>query len=207
MRSRSALIATLALGLALGATQIGPAPAGAADGVFVSGFGGTRPLGAPAMALNAPLVGIASNSNGTGYWLLAQDGGIFSYGTGEVLRLDRRDAPQRAGCRHRGDTERTRLLARRLRRRHLHVRRRALPRLDGRPAVELADRRHGVHAERRAATGSSRPTAASSPSATRASTARRARSAIGSPVVGMTSTARGRGYWIATAERARLQLR
>jgi L,D-transpeptidase catalytic domain len=81
MRSRFALVAPLALGLALGAPLLGPAPAGAANGVSVSGFGGARPLGAPAMALNAPLVGIASNSAGTGYWLLAQDGGIFSYGT------------------------------------------------------------------------------------------------------------------------------
>ena len=88
--------------------------------VSVRGFGGAHALGAPTSALNAPLVGIAANPKGGGYWLLAQDGGIFSYGKAQVLRLDRRDAPQPTGRRHRGDTERARLLARRLRRRHLH---------------------------------------------------------------------------------------
>jgi hypothetical protein len=37
-------------------------------------------LGAPAGSLNAPLVGIASTPGGRGYWLLARDGGIFTYG-------------------------------------------------------------------------------------------------------------------------------
>jgi hypothetical protein len=30
--------------------------------------------------LNAPVVGIASDSATKGYWLVASDGGIFSYG-------------------------------------------------------------------------------------------------------------------------------
>jgi len=71
----------LPLVLALAAVGIGANPAAADGAVSVHGFGGARALGAPAMALNAPLVGIASNARGTGYWLLAQDGGIFSYGS------------------------------------------------------------------------------------------------------------------------------
>jgi hypothetical protein len=36
-------------------------------------MGGTR--------LNAPVVGISATPNGTGYWLAAKDGGVFSFGT------------------------------------------------------------------------------------------------------------------------------
>jgi hypothetical protein len=78
---RVALVPLFALLLALGTVVVGAAPASAASAVSVHGFGGARALGAPATALNAPLVGIASNASGTGYWLLAQDGGIFSYGS------------------------------------------------------------------------------------------------------------------------------
>ena len=42
--------------------------------------------------MNAPIVGIAATHDGKGYWLLGQDGGIFSYGNAPLLRLDRRDA-------------------------------------------------------------------------------------------------------------------
>jgi hypothetical protein len=79
LRSRPTLLAGLGLVVALGASLVATAPAGAASGVSVRGFGGARAHGAPAQ-LNAPLVGIASSRSGKGYWLLAQDGGIFSYG-------------------------------------------------------------------------------------------------------------------------------
>ncbi len=81
IRPRVALVPLFALLLALGTGVVSAAPAGAASAVSVRGFGGARALGAPATALNAPLVGIASNASGTGYWLLGQDGGIFSYGS------------------------------------------------------------------------------------------------------------------------------
>ncbi len=32
------------------------------------------------MDLNAPIVGIAATPDGGGYWLVASDGGVFSYG-------------------------------------------------------------------------------------------------------------------------------
>jgi hypothetical protein len=62
-----------------------PAPLGAlwlADArgqVFALGNGVHRG-DAATMALNQPVVGMASTPTGRGYWLLAQDGGVFSYG-------------------------------------------------------------------------------------------------------------------------------
>ncbi len=50
--------------------------------------------------------------------------------------------------RHGGDARRPGLLARRLRRRHLHLRRRRLLRLDRRHQPQQADRRHGGDARR-----------------------------------------------------------
>jgi ribosomal protein L24E len=42
---------------------------------------GTRYLGSvPSGALNRPIVGMASTPSGTGYWLVASDGGIFTFG-------------------------------------------------------------------------------------------------------------------------------
>ena len=42
---------------------------------------GTTAVGANAVAgANAPIVGLAATSDGGGYWLVASDGGVFSYG-------------------------------------------------------------------------------------------------------------------------------
>jgi hypothetical protein len=35
---------------------------------------------APASVLNKPIVGMAATPSGNGYWLVASDGGIFSFG-------------------------------------------------------------------------------------------------------------------------------
>ena len=70
------------------------------------------------------------------------------------------------------DPDRRRLLGGGLRRRDLRLRQRPVPRLDGRPAPEQADRGHGRRPRQAAATGRWPPTAASSPSATPRSTAR-----------------------------------
>ena len=69
----------------------------------------------------------------SGYWLVASDGGIFCFGDAALPRLDRRDRPEPPDRRH-GARRRSgkRLLARRVRRRHLPFRRRAVPRLDRR---------------------------------------------------------------------------
>jgi hypothetical protein len=79
--ARIALIAAAGLVLAVGAEFAVPAPAGATGGVTVHAIGGAPALGAPSIALNAPIVAMAATHNGTGYWLLGQDGGIFSYGS------------------------------------------------------------------------------------------------------------------------------
>ena len=83
--------------------------------------------------LNQPVVGMAATPDGGGYWLVASDGGIFSFGdagfhgsTG-AIRLNQ----ARGG--HGRHPRRQRLLAGGLRRRHLRLRRhlRRLLRLDG----------------------------------------------------------------------------
>ena len=54
----------------------------------------------------SPVVGMAATPSGHGYWLVASDGGIFSFGDAEVLRLHRRHAPQRPDRRHGRDRRR-----------------------------------------------------------------------------------------------------
>ena len=41
---------------------------------------GARPSDRSPASLNKPIVGMAATLNGLGYWLVASDGGIFSYG-------------------------------------------------------------------------------------------------------------------------------
>jgi ribosomal protein L24E len=45
-----------------------------------AGFGDAADAGVLEHALAAPVIGITPTSNGAGFWLLARDGGIFSYG-------------------------------------------------------------------------------------------------------------------------------
>ena len=52
----------------------------------------------------------------TGYWLFARDGGIFTFGDAQVLRLARRRAPHVAGRRDAAHADRPRLLDARRRR-------------------------------------------------------------------------------------------
>jgi hypothetical protein len=80
MRRRLALTAALACTLVFGALVVPSSPAAASGPFQVRAFGGARALGAPGGSLNAPLVGIAATPKGKGYWLLARDGGIFTYG-------------------------------------------------------------------------------------------------------------------------------
>ena len=124
--------------------------------------------------LNKPIVGMAATPDGSGYWLVASDGGIFSYGDAAFLRLARRPAAQQAHRRHGGQPLGARLLAGRLRRWHLHLRRRRLRRLGRVPPPRQADRGDAAAHAAGAATGSWPPTAASSATATPSSTARRA---------------------------------
>ena len=79
--------------------------------------------------LNTPIVGMAATPDGKGYWLVATDGGIFGYGDAGFYGSRGRPAAQQAHRRHGGHSRRPGLLARRLRRRHLRLRRRPLLRL------------------------------------------------------------------------------
>ena len=94
-------------------------------------------------ALNGPIVGSIATPTGRGYYMVASDGGIFTFGDAHFYGSTGAHHAQPARDRSRADRRQSRLLARRLRRRHLHVRRRPLPRLDGRHAAEPAGHRHG----------------------------------------------------------------
>ena len=90
--------------------------------------------------LNKPIVGMAATPDGHGYWLVASDGGIFNYGDAGFYGSTRRPAPQQADRGHGRRRRRAGLLARRLRRGHLQLRRRLVPRLTRRSAPQQAHR-------------------------------------------------------------------
>ncbi len=94
--------------------------------------------------LNKPIVGMASSASGHGYWLVASDGGIFNYGDAGFDGSAGLARSGQADRRHAGHSGRWGLLARRLRRRHLQLRRRLVQRFDGRPGAQRADRGHGM---------------------------------------------------------------
>ena len=106
-----------------------------------------------ALHLNAPIVGMAATPDGGGYWLVAADGGVFTYGDATFHGFDGSSAPQRTDRRHGGHARRWRLLARGLRRRRVHLRRRGVLWLDGRSAAQPASRGHGRNAWRLLARG------------------------------------------------------
>ena len=95
-------------------------------------FGSATSHGNAPLHLNAPVVGMAATPNGEGYWLVASDGGIFSFGNAGYHGSMGAQAPERTDCRDGCDAERRGLLARRVRRWHLLVRQCRLPRFDGR---------------------------------------------------------------------------
>ena len=96
------------------------------------------------MTLNKPIVGIASTPTGHGYWMVAADGGIFSFGDADFLGSTGAIDAQPADRRHGRHPHRQRLLVRRRRRRRLLLRRRATSSAPRRTAgLEHADRRHG----------------------------------------------------------------
>ena len=141
------------------------------------------------------VVGMAPTPDGRGYWLVASDGGIFTFGdagfygsTGNI-HLNQPIVGMAATPDGRG------LLAGRLRRRHLHLRRRRLLRLDRQPRPEPSRSSAWPPPPTEAATGWSPPTAASSPSATPASTAREpgSRGSV-EPGAGPEATRRGVGW-------------
>ena len=61
-------------------------PTGASSASATPAFYGST----GALHLNQPIVGMAATPDGGGYWLVAADGGIFSFGDAALLRLHRR---------------------------------------------------------------------------------------------------------------------
>ena len=153
-----------------------------------------------ALHLNAPIVGMAATPDGGGYWLVASDGGIFTFGDAYFYGSTGRHPPQPAHRGHGGHPRRRGLLAGGLRRRHLHLRRRHLLRLDRRHAPQRARSSAWRPPPTAGATGWWPPTAASSPSATPPSTARPGAIRLNRPIVGMAATPGGRGYWLVASD-------
>ena len=161
---------------------------------------GTAWVGRARMVLNRAVVDIAATPSGNGYWLVATDGGIFSFGDARFLgstggiRLNQPIVGIAA------TPDRQRLLARRLRRRHLHLRRRrastAPPAGCGSTDPSSASPPHRPAT----ATGSSPPTAASSASATPASTAPPAGCGSTDPSSASPPHPPASGYWLAASD-------
>ena len=83
----------------------------------------------PTDALPSAAVGMASTSDGKGYWIAGADGAVRAFGDATELRLGGRTAAGRTGGGHRGHPGRQGLLGGGGRRRDLHLRRRRLLRL------------------------------------------------------------------------------
>jgi hypothetical protein len=88
-RVRAVLLAIAIVAAVLG----GLAPAASADGYWLAGadgsiypFGGAVDRGSlTRIALNQPVVCVASTPSGGGYWMTARDGGIFNFGDAAFL--------------------------------------------------------------------------------------------------------------------------
>ena len=117
--------------------------------------------------LNRPIVGMTATPTGKGYWFVAADGGIFSFGDAQFYG-SMGGTPEQARGRYGRDAD-GRATGSWRRRRHLQFRRRPVLRVHGRHGPEQPV--VGMAATPTArATGSWRPTAASSVSATPSST-------------------------------------
>jgi peptidoglycan hydrolase-like protein with peptidoglycan-binding domain len=72
----SALLA--AATVTAGSVTVAGTPAHAASDTGVQGYGSAVVVGAPGV-VNKPLISMAADPDGRGYWLVAADGGIFAY--------------------------------------------------------------------------------------------------------------------------------
>ena len=77
------------------------------------------------MRFKQPIVGMAATPTGKGYWLVASDGGIFCFGDARFRGSTGNINLEKPVVGMARDGERQRLLARRIRRRRLQLRRRA----------------------------------------------------------------------------------
>ena len=155
---------------------------------------------AATLALARPVVGMASTPDGRGYWLVASDGGIFSYGDAHFYGSTGGHPPQPAGGGHGRHPRRPGLLGGGRRRGHLQLS--ATPTSTARPGPSTSTSRWWAWPPppTAGATGWWPPTGASSPSATPRSSGRPAAIHLNQPVVGMAATPDGRGYWLVAAD-------
>ena len=149
---------------------------------------------------NQPVVGIADTPSREGLLGGGRRRGRLRLRQRRLLRLDGRPAAERPGGGHRRHPRRQGLLGGGRRRRHLRLRQRRLLRLDGRAAAERAGGRHRRPARQARATGRWPPTGGSSPSVEPSSTARWAGSSLNAPVVAISDTPDGQGYWEVAAD-------
>ena len=144
-------------------------------------------------------VGTAPTPSGTGYWLVASDGGVFAFGDAALLRLHGRPSrstsrssawPPPPTARATGWWPATAASSPS-----------ATPASSARRAASRSTSRSSAWPPppTARATGWSPATAASSPSATPASTAR-GRPALNQPIVGMAATPDGKGYWLVATD-------
>ena len=172
----------------------------ASDGGIFS-FGGAPYYGSTGgTVLNKPVVGMAATSDGGGYYLVASDGGVFSYGDAVFYGSTGSIAPQPARGRHGGRARRRRLLAGRLRRRHLQLRRRHVLRQHRQHPPQPAGGRHGGHARAATATGWWPPTAASSATAMPSFHGSTGSLVLNKPIVGMITGPAGAGYFLVASD-------
>ena len=149
--------------------------------------------------LNKPIVAMAATPDGGGYWLVASDGGIFSYGDAQFygstggIPLNKPivgmaatpDGGATGWC---------------VRRRHLRLRRRGLLRLHGRASTLNLPSSAWRPGSAAGATGWWPPTAASSTSAAPTSTAVGGHASSTSPWWGWPLTPDGGGYWLVASD-------
>ena len=151
-----------------------------------------------------PIVGMAATPDGHGYWLVAADGGVFTFGDAAFYGSTG-GSPQRAHRRDGRHPRRRRLLAGGRRRRDLHLRRR---RFYGSTGGLASTARSWGWPPRptAAATGWWPPTAASSPSATPCLRVD-GRPRLNEPIVGMAATPDGARLLAGGRRRRGLHLR
>ena len=143
--------------------------------------------------------GMATTPDGKGYWLVASDGGIFSLRRRPLLRLAGRPAAQQAHRGHGGHARRRGLLARRLRRGHLQLRRRPVLRLDrqlrlNKPVVGMGQTPDGLGYWLVASDGGIFNYGDANFYGSTGSIV------LNKPVVGMAASPSGLGYWLVASD-------
>ena len=78
------------------------------DAVTAFGSASSAVAGVSLPGLNAPIVGIAATPDGRGYWLVAADGGVFTFGDAAFARVLGQPDAQRADRRDRRHARRAR---------------------------------------------------------------------------------------------------